>query len=473
MTTVPQAYYQFVMDYAPYVYVIPPDTPDPEWGKAAFAAAFAIDFLYEAYFDEQFEDRKTEINSKIVNLADWILTQQCTNQDELAYGGFKSNENSTHYYSIDACRAIPSFLEAYELTNNVNYLNAAVRAAATFLYNMQHKPSELGVHDKYYGGFARAVTNTDEWLQQMDIECLYGLIGLKMLCKHDSANKSKYETMITDGIDFYRSGFEQFYLYYDPPPNGDADWHRVGLNEKTIYDDSFAYALLGLYNYEGWSTTVQKIYNFINAIVASAQYPAYNPAVCWAGYIDVISRSPTCNYYDAVTAGILWKIRKERDKPSLWFSMKIINLHQDQFMYWGVKHDDFGFVENKKAMATVCWLSLMYLNYEEPSTRFTQVLRSKGENVTLYSIVETGEKVSYGEPVDIQAIVSPTRTGEILIESGYLIEDYITAYVFAPLRHHDKLRWKGRDYEVQSVQPFSFKGETAYFKAVCRRLVGS
>jgi len=473
VTTVPQAYYQFVMDYAPYIYVIPPDTPDTEWGKAAFAAAFAIDFLYEAYFNKQFEDRRTEINSKIVNLADWILTQQCTNDTKLAYGGFKSNENSTHYYSIDACRVIPSLLRAYELTNNADHLNAAVLAGATFLHNMQHKPSELGIHDKYYGGFARAVTNTDAWLQQMDVECLYGPIGLKMLCKHDSANKSKYETMITDAIDFYRSGFEQFYLYYDPPPNGDADWHRVGLNEKTIYDDSFAYALHGLYNYEGWSTTVQKIYNFINAIVASAQYPAYNPAVCWAGYIDVVSRSPACNYYDAVTAGILWKIRKERDRPSLWFSMKIINLHQDQFMYWGVKHDDFGFVENKKAMATVCWLSLMYLNYEEPSTRFTQVLRSKGENVTLHSIVETGEKISYAEPVNIQAIVSPTRIGEILIESGYLIEDYITAYVFTPLRHHDKLRWKGRDYEVQTVQPFSFKSETAYFKAVCRRLVGS
>lgn len=473
MTAVPEAYYQFVMDYAPYVYVIPPDTPDTEWGKAAFAAAFAIDFLYEAYFDKQFEDRRTEINSKIVNLADWILTQQCTNNIKLAYGGFKSNENSTHYYSVDACRVIPSILKAYELTNNADYLNAAVLAGATFLYNMQHKPSELGIHDKYYGGFARAVTNADAWLQQMDIECLYGLIGLKMLCKHDSANKSKYETMITDAIDFYRSGFEQFYLYYDPPPNGDADWHRVGLSEKTIYDDSFAYALLGLYNYEDWTTTVQKIYNFINAIGANAQYPAYNPAVCWAGYIDVISRSPACNYYDAVTAGILWKIRKGHDRPSLWFSMKIINMHQDQIMYWGVKHDDFGFVENKKAMATVCWLSLMYLNYEEPSTRFTQVLRSKGENVTLYSIVETGEKVSYGEPVNIQAIVSPTRIGEILIESGYLIEDYITAYVFTPLRHHDKLRWKGRDYEVQSVQPFSFKRETAYFKAVCRRLVGS
>jgi len=48
MGAVPEAYYQFVMDFAPYVYVIPPETPDPEWGRAAFAASFAIDFLYEA-----------------------------------------------------------------------------------------------------------------------------------------------------------------------------------------------------------------------------------------------------------------------------------------------------------------------------------------------------------------------------------------------------------------------------------------
>jgi hypothetical protein len=55
MAKVPDAYYQFIMDYAPYVYVVPESGPDMTWGKAAFAASFAIDFLYEAYFDPQFE----------------------------------------------------------------------------------------------------------------------------------------------------------------------------------------------------------------------------------------------------------------------------------------------------------------------------------------------------------------------------------------------------------------------------------
>ena len=149
MGSVPEAYYAFVMDYAPYVYVVPPDTPDLEWGRAVFAAAFAIEFLYEAYFAKQFSSRKTAIYEKIVSLADWILTQQCTDQQKEAYGGFKSAENSTHYYAIDACRVIPSLLKAYELTGNGGYLEAARLAGNTFLKAMQDKQP--------YGGFARAV----------------------------------------------------------------------------------------------------------------------------------------------------------------------------------------------------------------------------------------------------------------------------------------------------------------------------
>jgi len=472
LANVPEAYYQFVMDYAPYVYVIPPDTPDPEWGKASFAAAFAIDFLFEAYSAKQFETRRTEILNKITSLSNWILTQQCTDADKLAYGGFKSNETSTHYYSVDACRVIPSLLKAHQLASNESYLEAAILAGSTFLYNMQHKPSQHGIHDKYYGGFARAVTSADAWLQQMDIECLYGLAGLKMLCECDPANTSKYETIMSDLAGFCRSGLEDFYLYCDPPPNGDGEWHRAGSDETTVYDDPFAYALIGLYELEGWSPTVKAVYGFINSIRASAQYPAYNPAVCWAGYIDVTRRLAACNYYDAVTSGILWKIRRNHDKPSLELSMKVIDKHHEAFMFWGAKHADYAPVENKQAMATVSWLSQLYLNYEEPMTRFKQILHSKGETITVYPVCEATDSTSYGEPLDYKAIISPLRAEETLIEPGYMLNDYLATYTFLPLRNKDKLRRKGEEYEVQTVQAFDFAGETAHFKSICRRLVG-
>jgi hypothetical protein len=471
MAKVPDAYYQFIMDYAPYVYVIPESGPDMEWGRAAFAAAFAVDFLYEAYFDPQFDDRSAEIEAKIVELADWILTQQCTDGEKQAYGGFKSTENSAQYYSVDACRTIPALLKAYELTANAAYLNSAKLTGATFLFNMQRKPSQLGVHDRYYGGFARAVTLTDEWQGQMDVECLYGLIALKMLCESDPASKSTYETMMVDATGFYRQGLEGFYLYYDPPPNGDGRWHRTGTEESTIFDDTLAYALLGLYEHEDWSLTVQKTYGFINAVGASPTYPAYNSAICWAGYINVAARTPACDYYDNVTAGILSQIRRDRDKCAYAFSVKIIGKHPDEFMFWGVKHADYSFVENKQAMATVCWLAQLFLSYEAPVTRFTQILNSKGENLTLHPIKEAGERTAYGETVDVKAIVLPAKTEELLLEPGYVTNDYLTLHVFAPVRRRDKIRRNGEDYEILSVQEIVFKGETAFRKASCRRLI--
>jgi hypothetical protein len=470
---VPDAYYEFIMDYAPYVYVIPGSGPDPSWGKAAFAAAFAIDFLYEAYSDPQFSAKQTDIYNTILSLADWILTQQYTsNPSRKAYGGFKSNETSTSYYSIDACRVIPALIKAYKLTEATAYLDAAKLAGATFLQNMQNPPIPT-VHDRYYGGFARAVTDADVWLPEMDIENLYGIIALTMLVVEDPANQSTYESMMADLVDFLRHGLEDLYLEYHPLPSGDGQWHRVGLSENEIYDDPFAYALLGLYEYELWSLTAQKVYSTINTIRASAQYPAYNPAVCWAGYIDVTSRFPACDYYDAVTSGILWKLRKHHDKSSFEFSMQIIDKHQDEFMFWGVKHTDYSYVENKQAMATVCWLSLLFLHYEDPITRFTQILRSKGENVTIYPIREASDTVSYGEGIDIKAIVSPARVEEIMPEVGYIITDYLTIHVFAPIRSHDKIRRKGVDYEVTELQEFDFKGDTLYRRAVLRRLLGA
>ena len=462
MDTVPSAYYQFVMDYAPYVYVIPSSGPDLTTGKAVLAASFAINFLCEAYSAKQFESNKIAIYNKIVELADWILTQQCTDPAKEAYGGFKSAETGTYYYSVDACRVIPSLLRAYELTSEADYLNAAKLAGYIFLKAMQNKQT--------YGGFARSATIGDVFALQMDVECLYGLIGLRMLAEtYDTANAATYQSMMSKAVDFLCEGFENLWLYYDP---ADSSWHRVGLSENEVYDDPFAYALLGLYDYEGWSLSCQKVYNFINSIKASAQYPAYNPAICWAGYIDVVSRFPACDYYDAVTAGILWKIRRDRDKPCFAFSMKIVDKHQSEFMFWGVKHSDYSYVENKQATATVCWLAQLFLNYQEPLTPFTRFLRARGENLEMYSVREASEQVTYGEAVDILAVVSPVRVEEVLIEPGYLINDYITVYTFAPLRHHDKIRRKGEDYEVLGVQTFNFAGETAYFKANCRRLIG-
>jgi len=453
-------YLQFILDYAPYFYYIPGTGVDTDAGRGVAAAAFSIDFLYEAYNSGKFPSRQTDIYNKIVSLADWILTQQCVNNAKDAYGGFKSNENSTFYYSIDACRVVPSLLKAYELTNDADYLNAAVLAGKTFLKTMQDKQT--------YGGFARFVDISDTWDLKLDVECLYGLIGLKMLCSYDPDTKSQYELTMEKAVSFLREGFENLWLYYDP---SDSSWHRVGLSENEIYDDPFAYALIGLHDYERWSLSCEKVYESINTIPASADYPGYNSSICWAGYIDVVKRKSACDYYDAVTSGILHDIRAAKDEPSLESSVQIINLHYEEFMFWGVKFFDWSPVENKQSIITVSWLSLLLLRYKPVKTLFTPVLNAGGENVTLYSIVQSGETVSYSEGITIKAVVRLALPDEVVIEPGFMVTDFVKVYTIIPVRHHDKIMRNGVDYEVGSPQLFRFKGEPQYYAALCRRLV--
>lgn len=450
------------------------DHGDTQYGKASFAAAFAIEFLYEAYSATQFLAKQDEIRTKITELADWLLTQQCVDPGKLAYGGFKSGEASTQYWSIDGGRVIPALLKAYSLLSTAGYLDAAKLAGYTFLYTMQQQPAILGVHDRYYGGFANYVSISDTWDVIMSVENLYCLIGLKMLADtYDAGNASRYNAMMTDLTAFLRDGFEPLYLYYKPPPTYTGSWSRVGLNDTEVYDDPISFALLGLYAYEAWSTTCQRVYNFVQTIRASGQYPAYWPEVCWPGYIDVVTRFPACAYYDAVTTGILWKIRSERDPPSFKLAYQVVEKYQDEFMYWGPIFTDYSPITPQKAMANVTWLARMFLNYEEPLTRFTRVLNANGEAVLLYPIRQAVEAVSYGNPLDILAVVSQQRAEEVILEPGYLLNDYLVFYTFLPVRTHDKIRRKGEDYELQSVQTLTYQNQPFYFKTLGRRLLAT
>jgi len=463
-----EKYVQFIIDYAPYFYVIPESGPDESFGKGTAAAAHAIDFLYEACNDKRFEDIRGQILGKITELADFILSLQCGQQDSYAYGGFKNLETSTEYYSIDAMRAIPALIKAYELTENQAYLDAAILAGGTYLYNMQKKPSEVGVHDRYYGGFAQAVTEDGSWNTEMHVVDLYGLKALKML--YDLTGDQKYTDMIDDMLAFYRYGVENFYVMFSPGPYGDGKWHRIGTYENAVFDDDFAYALNSLYEYEGWTASVRRVYEHLNASDSNSEYPAYNPAVCWAGYINVEAKAPACEYYDAVSAGILWRIRRRRDKISYEFSRKIIEKYYESFMFWGLKFEDYSPMENRQSIITVSWLGIFLTKYKPVNTTFLRILKALGEKITVYPLVREGEEAFYGEGIKMEAVVEPLRAEEVILESGYMETDQIKIYVYSPIRNRDRIEWKGHFYEIGPVQEYSFRGETVYKASICRRI---
>jgi len=297
---------------------------------------------------------------------------------------------------------------------------------------------------------------------------------LKMLADtYDTTNTSRYNSMMSDLAAFLRSGLKAQWLYFDPLPSGDGAWHRVGINETEVYDDPISFALLGLYNYESWSLTCQRVYTSMQSIKASGQHPGYMPDVCWPGYIDVVSKVPACSYYDGVTIGILWKIRKERDPPSLKLAHDVSEKYSDEFLNWGPLFTDYSPIAPAKAMANVSWIARMFLNYTEPSTPFTRILQCKGESVLIYHIRQNVETVDYGEALDMLSLVSSLKAEQILIEPGYYLNDYLAFYTFIPVRSHDKIRRHGEDYEVQTVTPFTYANQRCYFKSIARRLLSS
>jgi hypothetical protein len=42
-----------------------------------------------------------------------------------------------------------------------------------------------------------------------------------------------------------------------------------------------------------------------------------------------------------------------------------------------------------------------------------------------------------------------------------------------PVRNHDKIRRKGEDYEIQTLQPFTYENQTIYFRSIARRLLAT
>jgi hypothetical protein len=295
---------------------------------------------------------------------------------------------------------------------------------------------------------------------------------LKMLAEtYDAAKASRYNQMMEDAVTCLRSGLEQYWLYFDPLPSGDGAWHRIGLNNTEVYDDPISFALLSLYAYEGWTASCQRIYEAMQSIRASGQYPAYISDICWPGYIDVVSRFPACNYYDGVTIGILWKIRKEHDAPSFKLAHDVAEKYSEEFLNWGPLFTDYSPITPAKAIANVSWIGRMFLNYEDPLSQFTRILKNKGEAIQLLTILQQIPTSAYNEPLDLLAVVSPMKAEQVLIEPGYYLNDYLVFYTFLPVRNHDKLRRQGNDYEVQTVTPFIYDDERFYFKSITRRLL--
>ena len=148
--------------------------------------------------------------------------------------------------------------------------------------------------------------------------------------------------------------------------------------------------LLGLYEVEGWSVNCQKVYNFLNNIKASAQYPAYNPAVCWAGYIDVISRFSAMRLLRRRHKRNPLQNPQNHDKPSLEFSIKIIGKHSRRNSCSGAPNmQTTAMLKTRKLWLRFAGLLIYSSTTKNHQPNSQEILKSKGETVQLYPIRES------------------------------------------------------------------------------------
>jgi hypothetical protein len=98
-------------------------------------------------------------------------------------------------------------------------------------------------------------------------------------------------------------------------------WRRVPGPQKQpdffVYGDTLAYALRGLFEYEGLTRDVRTYYDRFSGFVGKGvKSRAYDGRIAFAGYIRAAAQAPDefSAYYDLVTLGILHELRRAHRK---------------------------------------------------------------------------------------------------------------------------------------------------------------
>jgi hypothetical protein len=396
--------YNFVMTHSPYKQYDPgTETYNPAIGRTPSSAGESIRYLRKVYEITQ----NSTILQKIKELADYLVEiQNVTDETVGWYGGFPSLEGATTYYSIDAVFGGEGLLDAYELTSNDTYLERAEKAAG-FLRHMQTR-DEVGLVDEYYGGFCEYVDSSNgAYLTRMYTKLLLAVPFLDRLYK--ITGNVSYVEMRDDSLNFLRNGLTSYYEYFDPPPYGDKNWHRISVND--VYADSVAYALRALYEYEGLSDTVKSVYDFYQS------FGGYDTRFGWAGYLNVVDKLNDSNYYDVAVTGLLSEIRMAYDWDSYTFSRKKAKELGDRILYWGLNFTYEANVTRWQDTVTASEIGSLFINSDGS-------ILSKGSSYGL-GLDEYGGVAGHINGVILKAPISAEWRHVVFVYNGSIMKIYI------------------------------------------------
>ena len=335
----------FVLRHAPYKQISPgTGSPNPQIGKAPGSACEVIRFLIPLARNDPSDG---EAMTKAKALADWVIGLQDTREGSPSFGGVPSTPDlpspaDRYFYAIDAGFCGGAMFSLFDLTKDDRYLRSGLRFA-DFLVHMQGGPGRPYPRPTDApDGFCEFVVNAGQkpvWNCDRHVKNLSALPVLRRAAalsgspRYDAAAKSAREFLV-DGLAGAWEHADAKALAGCREPRCDAIWRRVpgpqGQPDTFVYGDTLAYALRGLFEYEGPSPTVRKLYETFAAYRGTApKTRRYDGRIAFAGYMHPARASPDAfsAYYDLVTLGILHGLRRAVRPDHFAVADKVLRRH--------------------------------------------------------------------------------------------------------------------------------------------------
>lgn len=297
---------------------------NPAIGRTPGSACEVIRFLTK-YVKIYGADNTAE--NKLRELADWVVGLQSAERGRPRYGGVPSTPDlpapsNTYYYAIDAALCGDAMYRAHEVTGREQYLKSAV-AFSDFLVTMHTGPGKQSESTKETGFCEYVVDDgvNKAWNCRRYVKVL---LALPTLRKAASVTKRQhYDVVARSSRKFLVAGLAGAWEYAEECGSRACTptWRRVQGPQKQpdffVYGDTLAYALRGLFEFEGLTQDVRSLYDRYAGFAGKDQKTrAYDGRIAFAGYIHPASKSPDefSAYYDLVTLGILHELRRAHRK---------------------------------------------------------------------------------------------------------------------------------------------------------------
>lgn len=319
---------EFVLRHAPYKQIAPETgKPNLKIGRTPGSACEVIRLLTLL---ARIAPSDSQVLAKAKSLADWVIGLQETNENRPVFGGVPSTPDlpppaSRYFYAIDAGFCGAAMFRLYDLTKDERYGRAGLRFA-DFLVNLQSAPGRPyarppGIPD----GFCEFIVDHDSkpaWNCDRHVKTLSALPVLRRAAA--VSGKPLYDSAAQSARTFLVEGLAGAWEHAEAAPAAQCHdracpdiWRRVkgpkGESDHFVYGDTLAYALRGLFEYEGASPDVRTLYERFSGYRSDdARTRGYDGRIAFAGYLRPESASPDpfSAYYDIVTLGILHGLRR-------------------------------------------------------------------------------------------------------------------------------------------------------------------